>query len=1185
MTNDELPVGLSAPENLISESHDTIGEASASDAPPVKSSRRRRSQSTGTDAASNTETPLSTPRATRRKKPTETLVSGDSPTETPSPTTDGAEGIAVPNSRPRRAPRKKGEPVLNVETPALSAAVPDEVTIKPTRLRRGRSTLPAPTPPEVPVEPIAETSSNATLEPASVSSEPPVRRRRSNRRPPREGRPNEPVSTSHEATALPSIDESSVVQAEAPLVSAETAEESPATRSRRNRRRRERVAPANSPKGEIAEVTLGASLETTIESESSEESTTEEGEGASEDAATSANRRNRRKRGGRTRRGRGDAVTAEEVDAEEEREEIPAVQPSVFAPVVEELPPIDTRVGAHLLFVEGVPEIRIDNVLYPPVLFFGNLDEADNRARVLSEVKRAARADVHLHSTLIELPCPLVEDSSILDEFDNRVRGILEADPDGFVMPRLVFVPAKGWRREYPHEIATYNGEPSSDPSLTSERFWQEVERSLLTLVEHVSAQSWGPRIFGYHLERGEWFQPLDQGYDRSTANRDAFRDWLRAKYTDNIVTLRAAWHDGSVQFHTADIPAMITKPNQLRAFYESRRERRYIDFQEFTADSTARRMASLARVIKRVTNYQVLVSVCYGYLLEFGHGFSGHLALGKVLRSPHIDILSGPPSYRDRKPGGGASVPAPIQSVLLHKKLWFSEDDTKTYLAPAQQSPEDFNPRLNDRFTTDQAHVRAMGRALTLNSGVGWMDLWGEGWLDEESLWDRIGNFTATYLNNLRLPPSAKPVDVIALIDERSLLHVQRGEVFFRKLTNGVRDLFQRAAVSYSLYLQEDVTHANFPTDAKLYIFVTPYRLTEAQQSAIREKLQNRGKTLVYIYAPNSCEERPVAGMGQEEVTTTVTGITLRQQEWNSEVGSRIIMPHHPITERMQFREFGVRERLNPCYYADDAGATVLAEYQGSGLPSLAVRDYKEWRSVFVGEPTLTMDLLRGLCRYAGVPIWVPAGEDLISIGNGWVMIHAMRDGQKTLRFPVTTGLYDFTERRVVSEQIREHRFFLRYGQTRLFRMGSLDDFRALNLPNVNTPGRAQDRTSTDFEPEEEREEVQERQVESVQVFEPQAHEPNLSTDLATLQAILSMEPEELDEDAPTNIDDLDGNGLEMEMKSLALEPGKELPDVSDILSFQRRRRRRGGRGRGRNRPGEGGEAGGDASDANGGA
>lgn len=72
------------------------------------------------------------------------------------------------------------------------------------------------------------------------------------------------------------------------------------------------------------------------------------------------------------------------------------------------------------------------------------------------------------------------------------------------------------------------------------------------------------------------------------------------------------------------------------------------------------------------------------------------------------------------------------------------------------------------------------MGKSLTLNTGIGWMDLWGEGWLDEEALWEKIGNFADYFHNSLHKQKSVTAPDVIAIIDEKSLLHIQKERAIF---------------------------------------------------------------------------------------------------------------------------------------------------------------------------------------------------------------------------------------------------------------------------------------------------------------------------------------------------------------------------------------------------------------------
>ncbi len=1254
MSHDEL---LPEPDALptAEEATEAALETSSEDAPPA-APRRRSVRAAGAAAASAPEpAPTEKPAPRRRKaKTTEAAppeaapaapLAASVPAETPEP------AASEKPTRRRVAKKKTDAPEIAVDAAAEiaapesvaaipEAAAPDAAASeeaapeKPTRrraLRRAKNAEGEPVaaaPESVPAaqDEAAGNETEATLTAADVAVE---------------------------VTPLPSVEITPLPDASEAVAAEETAAIEDG--SRRRRRPRRRADLPEKPAETVADTSQALADTPAAETNEATETTETASESDSDADDAPGSLRSRRRRSGRTRRDREKDKEKERIESAPPLVAVSPMLPGIVAvaplpPVIEREPPIDTRVGAHLLKRNGLPEITINTVVYPPVLFFGNMEEEASRPKVVAEARRAAANGVHLHSVLVELPCPLSESNDALDRFDNRVRALLDADPDGFVMPRIVFIPARGWKREYPNEIASYADGTSSDPSLTSERFWAEAERSLITLIGHVREHEWGKRVFGYHLERGEWFQPQDSGYDRSAANRDAFRDWLREKYKHDLVGLRAAWYDADVQFHTAEIPPLPTKPNSQKAFFETRRERRYIDFNEFTSESTAQRLVSLAKTAKQAAKHQALVSVAYGYTFEFGHGYSGHLALETLLDSPHIDLLCGPPSYRDRSPGGAASLPAPVESVLLHGKLWISEDDTKTHLAPAAQDPDDYNPRLPDRFATEQAQIRAMGQALTRNIGIGWMDLWGEGWLDEDAIWERIGAFTANLATARSLQDGLRVPEVVALIDEKSLLHLQRGEPFFRKITNGLRETLQKTGVSFGTYLQSDLLRDDFPLTAKLYLFLTPYRLTPAIRAAIQEKLQSGGKTLAFLFAPGSCETRPALSGAMEEAAGGSVGLILRQQEWNSEIGSRVIEPHHPLTERLSGREIGTRERINPSFFVDDPDAATLAEYQGSGLPSIAVRDFGKWKSVFVGEPILPLEMLRGICRYAGVNVW-QMGEDVFSAGNGWVFLHGAKDGQRTLRLPAATGLYDMTEGRLLSENSRDYRFFLKGGTTRLFYVGDPKAMRDLGLPNLPASGagrparswerpgresgadnaadqnngrdadRETDRETETAPPENlldpffaKREAARETERETGRETENGADSdtrnrsetedatkttptplfplfpvrtsereieapPSLRADLATLEAVLSLDVSELDLE-------IEEAGVETPTPRPVLTGGGILPLSifgEESEADAKRRRRRGGRGRGRRRFGSISEekTDGDASDS----
>jgi hypothetical protein len=832
-----------------------------------------------------------------------------------------------------------------------------------------------------------------------------------------------------------------------------------------------------------------------------------------------------------------------------------------------------SRSGGRLVTRRGAVELQINGETCPPVVFFGSVDGEREARRVTSEVQRAAGSGVHIHSTLMELTCPLPPDDTVYETFDSRIETLLKADPKGCFIPRIVFVPAPGWRRQYPNEVNHYADGSTDDPSIASTHFWQEAESALAALIEHVSRMTYSERLIGYHLERGEWFHPAEGGYDRSFANREAFRNWLRAKYKNSEASLRAAWFDGAVQFYTADIPPLPSGSRPELAFFEPRKDRRCIDFLEYTSEVVAERLISLARVVKTASRNRALVSVCYGYTFEFGHTFSGHLALQKLLESPVIDIIAGPPSYRDRQPGGAGSFPAPVDSMPLHGKLWLSEDDTKTYLAPANASPDDFNPRIDSRQATEQVQKRAMGKSLAHRSAIAFMDTWGEGWLDSEDIWSAVSGFTSRYTDLVKSQKTWSP-EVVVLIGEKSILHLQKGDAFVRRILRDQHDIIQQSGASVGFYLQSDVLAKNFPTDAKLYIFLTPYRVPADQRAAIKEKLQQGGKTVVWMYAPGVCDARGEPEEGAHEIV----GITLRQQSWNSDVGSRLLDSRHPITDGAQNRHVGVRERLNPSFSIDDdsPGITVVGEYLQSGLPSIAVREMAGWRTVFCGEPTLSADLFRGLCRYAGVHLYTGGAEDYVFAGGGWLTIHTTRDGNRTIQLPPSRDLYSLDDMQLVAQSSSEYRTFMKGRTTYSFYVGTADEMRKMGLPVERVSGR---RRSTRGEPKPAAQSPAAPPTESSDLSllnEEVVRESDAQESTANYGLLLSevAAPVDLDGVVAEDEQDMDGeSGEEGESEGGATGEAGE----AAAAEARRRRRRRGGRGRGRrHRPGGPTEAGG---------
>jgi len=211
-----------------------------------------------------------------------------------------------------------------------------------------------------------------------------------------------------------------------------------------------------------------------------------------------------------------------------------------------------------------------------------------------------------------------------------------------------------------------------------------------------------------------------------------------------------------------------------------------------------------------------------------------------------------------------------------------------------------------------------------------------------------------------------------------------------------------------------------------------------------IGRKLKRDGKVLVWMYAPgliNPEASPPIGTQNMHELTGIRFGMEMEGLPLEMEITDK----EHELTRglpddyapgnfvRPVTTGFGVLGpdfkpvqpgpvAKKPLFYVDDPEARVLAKFKVNGRPSLAVREFPGWTSVYYGSVALPAEMIRRLARYAGVHIFLET-EDIFHANNHFIMIHTGNSaGVRKVSLPRKTGkVVELFSNQPVAENVDE--------------------------------------------------------------------------------------------------------------------------------------------------------------------
>ncbi|MHB1460776.1 MAG: beta-galactosidase [Armatimonadota bacterium] len=578
---------------------------------------------------------------------------------------------------------------------------------------------------------------------------------------------------------------------------------------------------------------------------------------------------------------------------------------------------------------------------------------------------------------------------------------IVKANPNALLIPRFpVDQPPAWWIEQHPDEIMQYQDGTKGLASIHS-KIWRKAAAKQIANLIGILEKKYPNNMIGYHVcgqNSAEWFYEgfWDGKYEGfEPPARDGFRIYLKNKYKSDKA-LQTAWADKSVTLNTAPVPTFAERTASSKgSFRDPKLHRKALDFDVYQNLAMADCVSEMCKAVKDAVPDRLALAF-YGYTLELsGSARSGHIALGKLLESPYVDGICAPYSYGDREPGGSGRFMGVVDSMLEHGKIFFTEDDTRTFLTDPAASPG----RCADLRQTEGVMTRNFAHILTRGAGLWWMEPVGNGMYASEELLKHNGRLTDIYQSSLPTHTRYAP-EVAVIVDELSGLAANPfmdgvgSEGVNVSLMVRSRYSLYRMGAPLGTYLLDDLLAGKVPP-AKMYIIMNAFQLSNAQLSALRKRVCHSNNTVVWMYAPGIINGNTIT----PENVSKVTGINLRQI---TGVDGNIVI------EGSGEKFDAVQSGLSPMYAVDDQRATPIARYAGSAnAVAVAQTKMQGYTSVYSGALQLPTSVLRDIANDAGVHIYNDQ-DNIIMAGNGFVALHATSNGRKIVRLPSLSKVQD---------------------------------------------------------------------------------------------------------------------------------------------------------------------------------